>query len=56
MFVDLPRGIPTHVGFIRAFVALDPTQFQARFVIWMQAVTTVLSTGLIAVYGKAVHV
>jgi hypothetical protein len=43
-FLELPHGIPSHDTFNRIFAALDPTQFQACFLRWMEAVTTVLPT------------
>jgi predicted transposase YbfD/YdcC len=54
-FLDLPYGIPSHDTFNRVFAALDPVQFRACFLHWMQAVAGVLPTQVIAVDGKAVR-
>jgi predicted transposase YbfD/YdcC len=54
-FLDLPHGIPSHDTFNRVFAALDPMQFRACFLHWMQAVTAVLPTQVIALDGKTVR-
>jgi predicted transposase YbfD/YdcC len=54
-FLDLPHGIPSHDTFNRVFAALDPVQFRAGFLAWMQAVATVLPTEVIALDGKTVR-
>jgi predicted transposase YbfD/YdcC len=54
-FLDLPHGIPSHDTFNRVFAALDPKQFQACFVAWMQAVAEVLPAQVIAIDGKTVR-
>jgi predicted transposase YbfD/YdcC len=54
-FLDLPHGIPSHDTFNRVFAALDPQQFQACFVSWMQAVVDVLPAQVIAIDGKTVR-
>lgn len=54
-FLDLPHGIPSHDTFNRVFAALDPVQFRACFLSWMQAVAGVLPTQVIAVDGKTVR-
>jgi hypothetical protein len=41
-FLDLPNGIPSHDTFGRVFARLDPEQFQACFLSWVQAINTVL--------------
>lgn len=50
--VDLPNGIPSHDTFGRVFARLDPEQFQAWFLSWVQAITTVLPAQQIAIDGK----
>jgi len=54
-FLDLPHGIPSHDTFNRVFAALDPMQFQACFLHWMQAVAGVLPAQVIALDGKTVR-
>jgi len=54
-FLELPHGIPAHDTFNRVFAALDPGQFRAGFLAWMQAVATVLPTEVIALAGKTVR-
>ncbi|MCA1704743.1 MAG: ISAs1 family transposase [Actinobacteria bacterium] len=54
-FLDLPHGIASHDTFNRVFAALDPEQFQACFLAWMQAVAGVLPAQVIAIDGKTVR-
>jgi len=51
-FLDLPNGIPSHDTFGRVFARLDPEQFQACFLSWVQAINTVLPAKPIAIDGK----
>ncbi len=51
-FLDLPNGIPSHDTFGRVFARLDPEQFQACFLSWVQAINAVLPTQQIAIDGK----
>jgi len=51
-FLDLPNGIPSHDTFGRVFAHLDPEQFQACFLSWVQAIHTVLPDQQIAIDGK----
>ncbi len=51
-FLDLPNGIPSHDTFGRVFARLDPEQFQACFLSWVQAINAVLPVQQIAIDGK----
>lgn len=51
-FLDLPNGIPSHDTFGRVFAALDPEQFAACFLAWVQATVTVTDGAVIACDGK----
>ncbi len=51
-FLELPNGIPSHDTFGRVFARLDPEQFQACFLSWVQAINTVLPAKPIAIDGK----
>jgi len=51
-FLDLPNGIPSHDTFGRVFARLDPEQFEACFLSWVQAINTVLPAKPIALDGK----
>jgi predicted transposase YbfD/YdcC len=51
-FLELPNGIPSHDTFGRVFARLDPEQFQACLLSWVQAINTVLPAQQIAIDGK----
>lgn len=51
-FLELPNGIPSHDTFGRVFARLDPEQFQACFLSWVQAINRVLPAQQIAIDGK----
>lgn len=51
-FLELPAGIPSHDTFWRVFSALDPEQFQACFLAWMNAISKTSSGEIIALDGK----
>jgi predicted transposase YbfD/YdcC len=50
-FLDVPNGIPSHETFGRVFARLDPEQFQACVLKWVQAINTVLPAQQIAIDG-----
>jgi predicted transposase YbfD/YdcC len=54
-FLALPNGIPSHDTFGRVFAALDPDQFQACFLAWVQAAITQTDGTVIACDGKTVR-
>ncbi len=49
--LQLPNGIPSHDTFGRVFAHLDPEQFEASFVEWVQGVSGSIE-GVIAIDGK----
>ncbi len=54
-FLELPEGIPSHDTFNRVFRLLDPVQFQACFLSWMQAVVEATVGEVVAIDGKALR-
>jgi len=51
-FLALPHGIPSHDTFGRVFARLDPAQFEACFLRWVQALADLLPGEVVAVDGK----
>lgn len=51
-FLDLEQGIPSHDTFGRVFARLDPEQFRASFLSWVQAVFATTQGQVIAIDGK----
>ncbi len=49
--LQLPNGIPSHDTFGRVFAHLDPKQFEASFVEWVQGISGSVD-GVIAIDGK----
>src|SRR5215472_7833844 len=49
--LKLPNGIPSHDTFGRVFALIDPKQFEASFLQWVQAISTPVP-GVIAIDGK----
>src|SRR5205807_8904141 len=47
----LPNGIPSHDTFGRVFALMDPKQFEASFLHWVQAISPSIE-GVIAIDGK----
>ena len=52
--LQLPNGIPSHDTFGRVFALIDPKQFEASFVQWVQGIST-LVPGVIAIDGKTLR-
>jgi len=52
--LGLPNGIPSHDTFGRVFAHLDPTQFEASFVQWVQGISKTVQ-GVIAIDGKTLR-
>jgi predicted transposase YbfD/YdcC len=53
-FLELPHGIPSHDTFGRVFAHIDPKQFEACFLHWIQSVSEEIK-GVIAVDGKTLR-
>ena len=51
-FLDLPNGIPSHDTLGRVFRRLDPQQWQAGFLSWIQAVNQVTKGQIVPIDGK----
>lgn len=54
-FLELPNGIPSHDTFNRVFRRLNPEQFQASFLSWVQAVFRRTKGQVVAVDGKTLR-
>jgi predicted transposase YbfD/YdcC len=53
-WLALPNGIPSHDTFGRVFARLDPKQFEACFLHWVQSISEEIK-GVIAVDGKTLR-
>jgi predicted transposase YbfD/YdcC len=53
-WLDLPNGIPSHDTFGRVFALIDPKQFEASFVQWMQGISKTVK-GVVAIDGKTLR-
>jgi len=51
-FLELPNGIPSPDTFRRVFARLDPHEFEACFMRWVQAVNQIASGQIVAFDGK----
>lgn len=54
-FLELPEGIPSHDTFNRVLRLLDPVEFQACFLRWMQTVAEVTAGEVVAIDGKVLR-
>src|SRR5258708_9605719 len=52
--LNLPNGIPSHDTFGRVFALIDPQQFEASFVQWVQGISQTVQ-GVIAIDGKTLR-
>ena len=52
--LNLPNGIPSHDTFGRVFARIDPKQFEASFVQWVQGLSKTVQ-GVIAIDGKTLR-
>lgn len=54
-WLELPHGIPCHDTFGRVFARIDPAQFEAGFLRWVQAVAQTAEPEVIALDGKTMR-
>jgi predicted transposase YbfD/YdcC len=54
-FLHLEHGIPSHDTFNRVFTRIDPEQFQACFLDWIQNVTELTQGQVVAIDGKTLR-
>ena len=52
--LDQPNGIPSHDTFGRVFALIDPNQFEASFLEWVQEISVTVQR-VIAIYGKTLR-
>jgi len=52
--LDLPNGIPSHDTFGRVFALIDPNQFEASFVQWVEGISHKVK-GVVAIDGKTLR-
>jgi predicted transposase YbfD/YdcC len=52
--LDLPNGIPSHDTFGRVFALIEPKQFEASFIRWVQGISQTVK-GVIAIDGKTLR-
>src|SRR5579859_8256995 len=52
--LNLPNGIPSHDTFGRVFALIDPKQFEASFVQWVQGISKTVK-GVVAIDGKTLR-
>jgi predicted transposase YbfD/YdcC len=53
-WLDLPNGIPSHDTFGRVFALINPNQFEASFVAWVQGISKTIQ-GVVAIDGKTLR-
>lgn len=54
-WLELPNGIPSHDTFGRVFSQIDPAQFEAGFLRWVQGVAATTAGAVVAIDGKTVR-
>lgn len=54
-WLELPNGIASHDTFSRVFRLLDPAQFEAGFLRWVQGVATTTVGAVLAIDGKTIR-
>ncbi len=54
-YLELPHGIPSHDTFNRVFAALNPEEFNRRFLIWVESMNPIIADEIINIDGKTVR-
>lgn len=54
-FLELPHGIPSADTFERVFSRIDPEEFKSSFMQWIQAISQITKSEVIAVDGKTLR-
>lgn len=54
-FLELPNGIPSHDTFSRVFAQIDPDQFNAFFLRWVEHLSEQLTIQLVHIDGKTLR-
>lgn len=54
-FLSLPNGIPTHDTFNRFFAALEPEEFEPRFIRWVRSINEQLDGEVVSIDGKTMR-
>lgn len=54
-WLELPNGIPSHDTFGRVFGRLDPAQFEAGFLRWVQGAAVATAGAVLAIDGKTIR-
>jgi len=54
-FLELPHGIPSHDTFGKVFAWIDPKEFQASFMEWIQEVAVMTAGEVVALDGKTIR-
>jgi len=54
-FLRLPKGIPSHDTFGQIFAQLDPDQFRASFISWVEAISELTCGEVVSLDGKTLR-
>jgi predicted transposase YbfD/YdcC len=54
-FLELPHGIPSHDTFGKVFAWIDPKEFQASFMDWIQEIAVMTAGEVVALDGKTIR-
>lgn len=54
-YLPLPNGTPSHDTFGRVFSALDPDQFRASFISWVESISSLVLGEVVSIDGKCLR-